>query len=172
MTRLLNHTIPLRRDFIKVPKYRRAKRAVNFIKKYVKRHSKQENIKIGSELNQHIWENGIRNPPGKVKVEILVDEDVAIVNLPGLLQPKEETKAEDKKESKKEKEDSKDSTKATKTEKVEEKTTSKKEEKEDDLKKPNSNNTKKEMMEYLDQKDVDYKTSMLKDEIYELVKKN
>lgn len=42
----------------------------------------------------------------------------------------------------------------------------------EELEKPNSNNTKKEMMEYLDKKDVDYKQSMLKNEIYELVKQN
>lgn len=168
MTKLLNHTIPLRRDFIKVPKYRRAKRAINFIKKYVKRHSKKEEVKIGSELNQHIWKKGIKNPPGKVSVEILVDEDVAIVNLPGLLQPKEEKELESKeaKTPKKETKKSESKTKETK------KSTKTKKESDTEVKKPNSNNTKKEMMEYLDKKGVDYKKSMLKAEIYELVKKN
>lgn len=163
MANILNHTIPLRRDFIKVPKHRRAKRAIRFIKKYVKRHSKREDISIGNELNKHIWKNGMKNPPGKVSVEILLDGDVARVNLPGLHTSEEESPKEDKTSKKQKEEKDSQTEKKKSTENTETKT---------DLKKPNSNNTKKEMMEYLDAKNVDYKKSMLKDEIYELVKKN
>lgn len=71
------------------------------------------------------------------------------------------SKEEDKKEKKADKKETKP--KAKETKEVE-----KKEVKHIDA--PNSNNTKAEMKEYLDHYNVDYKSSMLKDEIYDLVK--
>ena len=42
----------------------------------------------------------------------------------------------------------------------------------DSIETPTSNSTKKEMKEWLDAKDISYDDDMLKDELYELVKKN
>ena len=80
------YNIPLRREFMKVPKYKRAKKAITALKQFVKRHMKidnLENIKIGKHLNEEIWKHSIKNPPHHVKVNILKDlkENKAIVEL-------------------------------------------------------------------------------------------
>lgn len=65
------YNIPLRREFLKVPKYRRAKKSISAIRTFLTKHMKSENIKLGEMLNAKIWENGIRNPPHHVLVDVL-----------------------------------------------------------------------------------------------------
>lgn len=77
------YTIPLRRDFIKVPKHRRAKRAISEIKAFIVKHMKTDDVRIGQKLNLSIWENGIKNPPGKVKVKAIKTQDYVTVELEG-----------------------------------------------------------------------------------------
>lgn len=91
MTEISNHTIPLRKDYLKVPKHRRSKRAISKIKRYVKKHAKVEEVKIGNDLNKYVWKDGIKNPPGKVEVEILKDDSSASVDRVGNLSKHEET---------------------------------------------------------------------------------
>ena len=79
------YTIPLGKSYSKVPKYYRSKRAVNFIKAFLVRHMKvsEENIRIGKHLNEEVWMHGIKNPPGKVKVKVVKENDKLTVELEG-----------------------------------------------------------------------------------------
>ncbi|MCC7574477.1 60S ribosomal protein L31 [Candidatus Woesearchaeota archaeon] len=77
------YTIPLRQGFIKVPKYYRAKRAVSQIRKFVEKHMKSEDVRIGSVLNEFVWSKGITNPPGKVTVKTVQHDDFVSVELEG-----------------------------------------------------------------------------------------
>jgi large subunit ribosomal protein L31e len=77
------YTIPLRSDFIKVPKYYRAKRAINNIKRYITKHMKTEDVRIGNVLNEHVWSRGIKNPPGKITVKAIKEEKYVTVELEG-----------------------------------------------------------------------------------------
>src|SRR3989338_8553343 len=61
-------TVPLRRDYIKVPRYRRGKRAISFLKSFLVRHMKSDNIFLGRHANMKIWERGIKNPPSSIRV--------------------------------------------------------------------------------------------------------
>ncbi len=63
------YNVPLRREFQKAPKYKRAKKAVKALREFLVRHMKSEDVKIGKFANMNIWENGIRNPPHHLKVE-------------------------------------------------------------------------------------------------------
>ncbi|MFO8015918.1 MAG: 50S ribosomal protein L31e [Candidatus Woesearchaeota archaeon] len=72
------YTIPLRRDWLKAPMYKRAKRSVSGIKSFLSRHMKQPEfsmIKLGSKLNETVWARGIKNPPHKVKVTVVKEDD-------------------------------------------------------------------------------------------------
>ena len=84
------YTIPLRREFQKVSYKRKTNKAVRAVKEYVTKHTKQENVVIGEELNEKLWSNGITNPPPRVKVEITLDKDGAFVNLVGFERKKVE----------------------------------------------------------------------------------
>lgn len=77
------YTIPLRRDFVKVPKYYRAKRAMSYIKKYIQKHMKYDDVRVGPVLNEYVWERGITNPPGKVTVKAVKQDTFVTVELQG-----------------------------------------------------------------------------------------
>ena len=55
------------------------------VKSFIMKHMKSNIVVIGNELNEKIWENGIKNPPGKVSVIALKrnvnGEDKVFVNL-------------------------------------------------------------------------------------------
>ena len=69
------YNIPLRKEFQKAPKYKRAKKAIAALKEFLSKHMKAEEIKIGRHLNQFIWERGIKNPPHHVKVNVIKGDD-------------------------------------------------------------------------------------------------
>ena len=41
------YNVPLRKEFLKVPKYKRAKKAVKALKQFLAKHMKSDNVKIG-----------------------------------------------------------------------------------------------------------------------------
>lgn len=67
------YTVPLRRGFVKSPRHKRAKKAMTILREFLIRHTKAD-VKIGQHLNETIWQNGMKNPPGKVKVKALIEE--------------------------------------------------------------------------------------------------
>ncbi len=72
------YNIPLRKEFLKVPRYRRAEKAVFAIRAFISKHMKADIVKIGEQLNELIWQNGIRNPPSKVAVKAVKREDSVV----------------------------------------------------------------------------------------------
>ncbi|MBI2148034.1 50S ribosomal protein L31e [Candidatus Woesearchaeota archaeon] len=70
------YTIPLRREFIKVQKYKRAKKAVAGLRTFLARHMKTDiaNIRLGTHLNEAVWARGIKSPPPRVKVTVTKDD--------------------------------------------------------------------------------------------------
>lgn len=68
------YNIPLRKEYLKVPRWKRTKRAVSALRKFLQRHLKSEQVKIGPYLNEALWQHGIKNPPHHVKVTALKDE--------------------------------------------------------------------------------------------------
>ena len=68
------YTIPLRKEYLKVPYYLRTKKSVATIKKFLTQHLKSDNIKIGTEINEALWQRSASNPPPKIKVTVTKDE--------------------------------------------------------------------------------------------------
>jgi len=94
------YIIPLRQAVLNAPKYKRAKKAVNATKAFLSKHMKTDEVKLGKHLNEEIWKNGIKNPPGKVKITVFKDkEGVAKAELFGHKYVEKKAE-EDKKESK------------------------------------------------------------------------
>ena len=80
------YIIPLRREWSKVPRYKKANRAIKAIKKFLARHMKirdrdLDKIKIDKYLNEEIWFRGIRKPPHKIKVKAVKDGEIVRVEL-------------------------------------------------------------------------------------------
>ncbi len=68
------YIIPLRKQVNKSPRYKRAKKAVSTVRIFLEKHMKSKDVKIGEVLNRAMWENGIKNPPGKIKVTVTKDD--------------------------------------------------------------------------------------------------
>lgn len=64
------YTIPLR-DAWNVSIKKRSKGAMAVIRAFTAKHMKTDSVKIGSDLNHLIWSRGIKNPPRKVKVQMV-----------------------------------------------------------------------------------------------------
>lgn len=95
------YVIPLRREFLKKPKYQRTKKAVKAVREYIMKHMKIKEVKIGRHLNEMLWERGNRNPPSRVKVKTIIEDVYARVELVDF--PFEKKKEPEKKEGLKEK---------------------------------------------------------------------
>jgi len=92
-----SYNIPIRKEFLKVPKHKRAKKAIAAIKSFLVRHTKTDDIKLGENLNEKVWENGIRNPPHHVKVNVHTKNGVAYAELEGFVFDKKEDEKPKKK---------------------------------------------------------------------------
>ena len=89
------YNIPLRRSWLKVPRYKRGRKAMRAIREFLEKHMKSEDVKIGKYLNLFVAKHGIRNPPHMVKVTVTKD-DKGLVKAELLGAPKEEKKTSEK----------------------------------------------------------------------------
>ena len=99
-----SYIIPLRKATMKTARWRRAKKSISTIRSFMKRHMKCENIKIGQELNELIWERGGKKVPSKVNVFAKKEEDIVHVNLAGLAEKAKKVEEKPKAAPKEEKE--------------------------------------------------------------------
>ena len=80
------YIIPLRAEWAKVPRYKRANKAIKAIKEFLVRHMKirdrdLKKIKIDTYLNEEVWFRGIKKPPAKIKVKAIKIGDEVRVEL-------------------------------------------------------------------------------------------
>ncbi len=80
------YIVPMRRGFLKVPCYRKAKKAVLVLKQFIAKNMKVENrdikkVKLDMYLNEEIWHRGIKNPLHKIKVKATKKAGIVYVEL-------------------------------------------------------------------------------------------
>jgi large subunit ribosomal protein L31e len=80
------YIVPLRKAFLKVPKYRRTGRAIKELKEFIAKHMKVPDrdttkVKLDTYLNQEVHFKGRSNPPHKIKVKAQKSEDLIKVQL-------------------------------------------------------------------------------------------
>ena len=83
MTEEKVYIINLRREFLKVPRYKKSKKAIIAIKEHISKHMKVDisSVRICRFLNLKIWERGMKNPPPKVKVHCITHEGKTYIEL-------------------------------------------------------------------------------------------
>ena len=144
-----SYVVPLRRKYANSPRTVRTKKAMAVLKVFLSKHMKSEEVRVGAALNEYLWKDGIRNPPGKVAI-VAEKNDEGIVyaeleghKLPSELEAKDEkaSKKEDKKADTTKKETAKEEVEK-KSESKEEKTSSKKSEEKPSEKKTSSQEKK------------------------------
>jgi large subunit ribosomal protein L31e len=132
------YIVPLRREWLKVAKYRRGKKAVKALKEFIAKHMKiydrdLRKVKINIDLNNEIRFRGMKKPPAKIRVKARKFDDgivkVELVDIPSDLSFKRlrdiKRKTEVEKKVKKKEEEK---------EEIKEKTEEKDEKKEEDKK--------------------------------------
>ncbi len=91
------YTINLGRAWL-TPEHKRTDRVVNMIREFATKHMKSDEIKLEQDLNRQIWARGKTNPPRKVRVKMVKDEDgVVTVSLYEDVPAAAEAPAEEKK---------------------------------------------------------------------------
>lgn len=78
------YVIPLKKEWSKVPSYKRTRKAIVAIKEFIAKHMKVydrdlDKIKLDSYLNNEIWARGSRNAPTRVKVRAIKYKDIVHV---------------------------------------------------------------------------------------------
>ncbi|MDD5417419.1 MAG: 50S ribosomal protein L31e [Candidatus Nanoarchaeia archaeon] len=96
------YTIPLRKNFLKSPKWKRSKKSITVIRDFIKKHMKTENVNINKDVNELIWARGSKKPPAKLKVIASKTEDKVKVGLFNISKQKPEVKEENQQEPKSE----------------------------------------------------------------------
>jgi|SRR3989339_709909 len=110
------YNIPLRKQYLKVPRWKRTKKAVVAVKQFLQKHMKTESVKLGPKINEELWKNGIKNPPHHIKVTVIKDEkNVANAELFGYQPKVSKESGKKKKESSEKKEEIKEKTVAAET---------------------------------------------------------
>jgi large subunit ribosomal protein L31e len=91
------YTINLGKAWI-TPQHKRTDRVVNMIREFAEKHMKSNEIKLDQDLNRQIWSRGKTNPPRKVRVKMVKEEDGTVTvslyeDLPAEATPTIETPA-------------------------------------------------------------------------------
>ena len=93
-------TIPLRKQWLKVPKNKRAKRSINTIRAYLSRHMKipETEVRISPKLNDSVWIRGAGKPPGRTRIKASFDAEAGMVfaSLPDEVFPMKDSKEKSK----------------------------------------------------------------------------
>ncbi len=112
------YNVPLRKEFLKTPNWKRTKKAAKALREFLIKHMKSDNVKIGKHLNEELWKRGIKKPPHHIKV-ITKKDDKGLVTAELVGAPVEE-KEEEVKGKKEEKKEEKEEEKTKEEEKKEE----------------------------------------------------
>lgn len=68
------YNVPLRKEYMKAPRWNRTKKAVIALRQFLAKHMKSEKVLLSKELNEEMWKHGIQNPPHHVKVNAVKDD--------------------------------------------------------------------------------------------------
>jgi large subunit ribosomal protein L31e len=90
-------TVPLRKEWLKTPLNKRAKRSLKTIKSHLSRHMKvpEASVRVSGELNKSIWIRGAGKPPSKIRLKASFDVSSGILHatLPDEKAPEKDKKA-------------------------------------------------------------------------------
>ena len=93
------YTIPLKKEWLKAPRYKKSKKAIKAIKQFLAKHMKipdrdLKKIKLNKWVNQAIWLRGVKKTPQKIIVKAIKDSEgkviVEFVGLPPKFRVEEE----------------------------------------------------------------------------------
>ncbi|MBU3941038.1 MAG: 50S ribosomal protein L31e [Nanoarchaeota archaeon] len=91
------YIVNLRKEIIKAPRQKKAKKAIRALKAFLSRHMKSEDVKLGKYLNEYLWQNGPKNPPTRVEIRVTKKDEKVFAELKSAPEEKKKDKKEKKK---------------------------------------------------------------------------
>ena len=67
-------TINIRKEVLKTPRWKKAKRATVVLREILERKTKKK-VRIERSLNEKIWRRGIKTPPARIKIKLTEIDD-------------------------------------------------------------------------------------------------
>ena len=150
------YVIPLRKEWLKTPMHKRAKKAVRAVRMFLARHMKVEfeDARLGRFLNEYLWARGQKHPPAKVKVKVVREENIARAELADLSEKQKKILEEEKKTEEMRKKEKEEQEKAAKAKEEAEKKAEKAEKKEGKKKETEEEKEEKEKRKELLKEDI------------------
>ena len=68
-------TLNLRKKMVKISRWKRARDYSRIFREILKKKLKTKKIKIDKKLNEKIWKRGIENPPLKIRIKAIKQDD-------------------------------------------------------------------------------------------------
>ena len=65
------------------PREKRTPRAVRFLREFVARRMKTDDVSLSEEANSMLWVRGISKPPRKIRVRVVKDKEGHVIVFPG-----------------------------------------------------------------------------------------
>ncbi len=65
------------------PREKRTPRAVRFLREYVAKRMKTDEVSISEEANSMLWQRGISKPPRSIRVRVVKDKEGRVIVFPG-----------------------------------------------------------------------------------------
>lgn len=71
------YTVPFSKTIYgrRIPRSKRTPRAMRYLRAFVKRHLRCDDIIIDPEVNEFMWARGIQHPPRRVRIRAVKTED-------------------------------------------------------------------------------------------------
>ena len=69
------YTINLKKATTKTPRWKRAKKSMSFIREFLKRHMKADEIRIGKSITEKVWMYGGKKIPNKIRIKAVETEE-------------------------------------------------------------------------------------------------
>ncbi len=69
------YTINLRRGVLTSSRWRKSDDSVAFVRNFLKKHMKSDNVKLDGSISKKIWEHGNQNPVRKIRVKVEKDDE-------------------------------------------------------------------------------------------------
>ena len=69
------YTINLRRGVMTSPRWKKSDDSVSFIRNFLKRHMKSQDIIIDNAVSKEIWKHGNQRPLRKIRIKAVKDDE-------------------------------------------------------------------------------------------------
>lgn len=70
------------RESLGAPSRKRAPKAIRYLRSFIAKHVKSEDLRIDASLNEKLWEGSIKHPPHKIRIKVAKQEDGSLLVSP------------------------------------------------------------------------------------------